>query len=85
MQKGDDPTDPAGDASSAPSDDKTFIKLPNPISVRLLYQTVFWDGSNVQFRPDIYGWDENIAKAIGLEDGPPVKIRQPESDDDVGP
>jgi murein L,D-transpeptidase YcbB/YkuD len=53
--------------------------------VRLLYQTAFWDGSRVQFRPDVYGWDENIAKALELAPGPPQKIEQPESSDDVGP
>ena len=26
-------------------DDETFVKLPNAIPVRLLYQTAFWDGS----------------------------------------
>ena len=66
-------------------DDNTFVKLPNEIPVRLLYQTAFWDGSRVQFRPDVYGWDENIAKALELAPGPPQKIQQPESDDDVGP
>ena len=45
-------------------DDQSFIKLPKPIPVRLLYQTAFWDGSNVQFRPDVYGWDDNVAKAL---------------------
>ena len=65
--------------------DESFIKLPNPIPVRLLYETAFWDGSNVQFRPDVYGWDDNVAKALGLEPGPPRKIPQPESSDDVGP
>ena len=65
--------------------DQSFIKLPNPIPVRLLYETAFWDGSNVQFRPDVYGWDDNVAKALGLEPGPPRKIPQPESSDDVGP
>jgi L,D-transpeptidase YcbB len=66
-------------------DDESFIKLPKPIPVRLLYQTAFWDGSNVQFRPDVYGWDDNLAKALGLEPGPPRKIPQPESSDDIGP
>jgi L,D-transpeptidase YcbB len=66
-------------------DDESFIKLPKEIPVRLLYQTAFWDGSAVQFRPDVYGWDDNIAKALGLEPGPPRKIPQPESGDDVGP
>lgn len=66
-------------------DDSTFIKLPNEIPVRLLYQTAFWDGSRIQFRPDIYGWDENIAKALELAPGPPRKIEQPQSSDDIGP
>ncbi|HEY7005878.1 MAG TPA: L,D-transpeptidase family protein [Sphingomicrobium sp.] len=66
-------------------DDETFVKLPNQIPVRLLYQTAFWDGARIQFRPDVYGWDENIAKALELAPGPPVKIEQPESSDDVGP
>jgi murein L,D-transpeptidase YcbB/YkuD len=66
-------------------DDETFIKLPHEIPVRLLYETAFWDGSRIQFRPDVYGWDENVAKALELAPGPPVKIQQPESSDDVGP
>ena len=66
-------------------DDETFVKLPQEIPVRLLYQTAFWDGSRIQFRPDVYGWDENIAKALELAPGSPRKIEQPESSDDVGP
>ena len=65
--------------------DETFIKLPQPIPVRLMYQTAFWDGSNVQFRQDVYGWDDNVAKALGLEPGPPQKIEQPESSDEIAP
>ena len=67
------------------SKDETFVKLPHEIPVRLLYQTVFWDGSRLQFRPDVYGWDENIAKALDLAPGSPHKIDQPESSDDIGP
>jgi murein L,D-transpeptidase YcbB/YkuD len=66
-------------------EDNKFVKLPREIPVRLLYQTVFWDGSRIQFRPDIYGWDSNIAKALGLAPGAPIRIEQPESSDDVGP
>ena len=66
-------------------EDETFVKLPKEIPVRLLYETAFWDGSNVQFRQDIYGWDDNVAKALGLAPGTPVKIEQPESSDDIGP
>jgi murein L,D-transpeptidase YcbB/YkuD len=65
--------------------DEVFIELPKEIPVRLLYQTAFWDGSRVQFRPDVYNWDENIAKALELAPGPPQKIEQPESSDDIGP
>ena len=66
-------------------DDETFIQLPREIPVRLLYQTAFWDGSRIQFRPDVYNWDENVAKALELAPGPPQKIEQPESSDDIGP
>lgn len=67
-------------------DDQSFVQLPQKIPVRLLYQTAFWDGARIQFRPDIYGWDENIAKALELAPGPPTKIEQPQSsDEDVGP
>ena len=66
-------------------EDETFIKLPKPIPVRLLYQTAFWDGANVQFRQDVYGWDDNVAKALGLEPGPPQRIEQPESSDEIAP
>jgi len=67
------------------SEDETFVKLPREIPVRLLYQTAFWDGSRVQFRRDVYGWDENVAKALDLAPGEPQKIDQPESSDDIGP
>jgi len=66
-------------------EDETFIKLPQEIPVRLLYETTFWDGSAVRFRQDVYGWDDNVAKALGLAPGTPVKIEQPESSDDIGP
>jgi len=72
-------------SSSPPGDDRSFIKLPTPLPVRLLYQTAFWDGSQIQFRPDVYGWDDNVAKALELAPGQPIKIPQPESGDDVGP
>ena len=65
--------------------DEAFINLPNEIPVRLLYQTAYWDGSRIQFRPDVYGWDENVAKALDLAAGAPRKIRQPDSSDDIGP
>ena len=60
-----------------------FVKLPKPITVRLLYQTAFWDGSRVQFRPDVYGWDDNVAAALGLVRG--VKWQPVQQSGDIGP
>jgi len=66
------------------TNEETFVKLPNKIPVRLLYHTAFWDGHQVQFRPDIYDWDTNVARALKLEPGPVVRQKQPESGD-IGP
>jgi murein L,D-transpeptidase YcbB/YkuD len=66
------------------SKEESFIKLPDKITVRLLYHTVFWDGRQVQFRPDVYGWDTNVARALKLEPGPVIRQKQPESGD-IGP
>ena len=46
--------------------EEKWVKLKTKIPVRLLYQTVFWDGARIQFRPDVYGWDDNVAAALGL-------------------
>ncbi|HEY8433833.1 MAG TPA: L,D-transpeptidase family protein [Sphingomicrobium sp.] len=60
-----------------------FVKLPKPIIVRLLYQTAFWDGTRVQFRPDVYGWDDNVAASLGLVRG--VKWQPVQQSGDIGP
>ena len=65
--------------------EQTFVQIPSEIPVRLLYRTAFWDGSKIQYRKDFYGWDTNVAKALGLAPGNPQKIDQPESSDDIGP
>jgi murein L,D-transpeptidase YcbB/YkuD len=62
---------------------ETFVKLPNPIPVRLIYQTAFWDGSRVEFRPDVYGWDDNVAASLGLVRG--VKWAPVQQSGDIGP
>jgi murein L,D-transpeptidase YcbB/YkuD len=48
-----------------------------------MYQTAFWDGSRVQFRPDVYGWDDNVAAALGLVRG--VKWAPVQQSGDIGP
>lgn len=52
------------------SGDESYVKLKTRIPVRLLYHTAYWDGSRIQFRPDVYGWDDNVAMALGLVRGP---------------
>jgi murein L,D-transpeptidase YcbB/YkuD len=47
-------------------DEESFVTLPHPIPVRLLYQTAFVDNGRIVFAPDVYGWDEDVAQALGL-------------------
>ncbi|HYJ53513.1 MAG TPA: L,D-transpeptidase family protein [Allosphingosinicella sp.] len=47
-------------------DEESFVTLPHPIPVRLLYQTAFIDNGRVVFVPDVYSWDEDVAEALGL-------------------
>lgn len=46
--------------------EESFVPLPRPIPVRLLYHTVFVDRGRIVFAPDVYGWDEDVAAALGL-------------------
>jgi murein L,D-transpeptidase YcbB/YkuD len=50
-----------------------FVPLPRPIPVRLLYHTAFVQYGRVVLAPDIYGWDEDVAEALGL----PARPRAP--------
>jgi murein L,D-transpeptidase YcbB/YkuD len=47
-------------------DDETYVKLKTQVPVRLLYHTAFFDEGKVQLRPDVYGWDDDVARALGL-------------------
>ena len=47
-------------------EDESYVKLKAEIPVRLLYHTAFLDGGRVQLRPDVYGWDDDVARALGL-------------------
>jgi len=62
---------------------EAWIKLKSPIPVRLLYQTAFWDGSKLQFRPDVYGLDDDVAAALGLVRG--VSWQPVQQSGDIGP
>ena len=48
--------------------DETFVDLNTDIPVRLMYQTAFVgiDGK-IHFADDPYGWDNDVAAALGYE------------------
>jgi murein L,D-transpeptidase YcbB/YkuD len=66
------------------SGDESYVKLKTSIPVRLFYHTAFWDGSRIQFRPDVYGWDDDVAMALGLVRGGPRRPIQGPAED-IGP
>ena len=47
---------------AAAKEEETFVQLPREIPVRLVYQTAFLDGGRIRFRPDVYGWDDVVAR-----------------------
>lgn len=65
------------------SQQESWVKLKSPIIVRLLYHTAYWDGSRIQFRPDVYGWDDNVAAALGLVRG--AAWQPVQQSGDIGP
>jgi L,D-transpeptidase YcbB len=67
------------------SSDETFVDLPGEIPVRLLYHTAFvGPGGRVGFAPDVYGWDNDVAAALGYQTRQRPQIRH-RSGGDVGP
>jgi murein L,D-transpeptidase YcbB/YkuD len=64
--------------------EENYVKLKTQIPVRLLYHTAFLDGGRVQFRPDVYGWDDDVARALGLERAAPRRALDRQGED-VGP
>jgi len=67
------------------SGDETFVDLPGEIPVRLLYHTAFvGPGGRIGFAPDVYGWDNKVAAALGYEMRQRPQVRK-RSSADVGP
>jgi murein L,D-transpeptidase YcbB/YkuD len=63
---------------------ETTVDLPRPIPVRLLYHSAYLEKGRIIFRPDPYGWDDRLAKALGL--GMQVRQRvKPLEPTDLGP
>jgi L,D-transpeptidase YcbB len=50
--------------------EESFVPLPRPIPVRLFYHTAIVENGRVLFLPDVYGWDEEVAVALGLPPRP---------------
>lgn len=47
----------------------TFVKLPQNLPVRLIYQNVFVnDDGQVAFRADAYDWNGRISTALGFRE-----------------
>jgi murein L,D-transpeptidase YcbB/YkuD len=66
------------------SGEETFVRLPQQIPVRLLYRTAYLAGDGqIEYRTDVYGWDNRVAEALGYEprEAPEIEI----SVSDVGP
>jgi len=70
-------------ARASASGEESFVPLPHAIPVRLLYQTAWVDNGRVVIVPDAYGWDEDVAEALGL----PPRARPTASahGQDIGP
>ena len=66
--------------------EESFVNLKSNIPVRLLYHTAFLDPSGkVQFRTDAYGWDEDVARALGRQGRDRRTVRAHERGRDIGP
>jgi murein L,D-transpeptidase YcbB/YkuD len=63
---------------------ETFVKLKQEIPVRLLYHTAFLgDDGRVHFVSDAYGWDNDVATALGYASVVRGPVKQ--TSEDIGP
>lgn len=65
--------------------DESFINLKQEIPVRLLYRTAYFDNGEVKLVPDVYGWDNAVAQALGLGGIPPRRPPVQRRGVDIGP
>jgi len=65
-------------------DEEGFVKLNKEVPVRLMYRTAFFDDGQVRIADDTYGWDDDVAYALGYVRRPPrAKVKR--EGGDVGP
>lgn len=63
---------------------ETFVDLKQEIPVRLMYHTAYLgDDGRLHFANDAYGWDNDVATALGYESKPTAKVDR--RNGDVGP
>jgi murein L,D-transpeptidase YcbB/YkuD len=65
------------------TEEETFVPLSAKIPVRLLYHSAYLDGGRVMFRTDPYGWDDQLARALGFTGQ--LRQRVKTHVEDVGP
>ena len=64
--------------------DETFVKLKKEVPVRLMYRTAFLDDGQVRMVDDVYGWDDDVAHALGYVRRPP-RAKAKHERGDIGP
>ena len=63
---------------------ETFVKLNHEIPVRLMYHTAYLgDDGRIHFANDAYGWDNDVATALGYQSKAPTQFKA--NGADVGP
>ena len=65
-------------------DEEGYVKLKTEVPVRLMYRTAFVEGGQVRLVDDVYGWDDDVAYALGYVRKPPRPKAKHEGAD-VGP
>ena len=64
--------------------EESFVKMKTEVPVRLMYRTAFLDDGKVRFVDDVYGWDDDVAYALGYVRKPP-RAKAKHAREDVGP
>jgi murein L,D-transpeptidase YcbB/YkuD len=63
---------------------ETFVALPHQIPARLMYHTAYLGGDGrVHFANDAYGWDDDVATALGY--AKQARTAQQQQSGDIGP
>jgi L,D-transpeptidase YcbB len=65
--------------------DTQMVQLSREIPVRLLYHTAYVENGRVTVRPDPYGWDNQVARALGFDVAALERAQRRRGGEDVGP